>query len=92
VSGIPDWVSAERGKSILPRRLRDERCWQIIGLRVYGGAMTTSSDSASTPTSDENQDEFDKTANLPDGSGTDASSGDEEQDTTSGGSPEDADK
>jgi hypothetical protein len=55
--------------------------------------MTTSSGSESTPTSDASaEDEFDKTANIPDGSGTDASSGDEEQDTTSGGAPEDADK
>ncbi|PRY69994.1 hypothetical protein B0I08_101116 [Glaciihabitans tibetensis] len=54
--------------------------------------MTTSSGSESTPTSDAaTEDEFEKTAALPDGSGTDAASGDEEQDTTSGGAPEDPD-
>jgi hypothetical protein len=55
--------------------------------------MTNTSGSESTPTSDAaDEKEFERTENLPDGSGTDASSGDEEQDTTSGGAPEDADK
>jgi hypothetical protein len=34
----------------------------------------------------------DSTETIPDGSGTDASTGDEEQDTTSGGAPEDPEK
>jgi hypothetical protein len=47
-----------------------------------------------TPAS-ENFDESktaDPTENIPDGSGTDASTGDDEQDTTSGGAPEDPEK
>jgi hypothetical protein len=54
--------------------------------------MTTSSGSESTPSADSSaEDEFDKTASIPDGSGNDSTSGDEEQDTTSGGAPEDPD-
>jgi hypothetical protein len=49
----------------------------------------------STTPGSENFDEStttDATDNIPDGSGTDASTGDEEQDITSGGSPEDPEK
>lgn len=43
---------------------------------------------STTPGSDGTQ----NPSEIPDGSGTDASHGDEEQDTTSGGAPEDPEK